>query len=419
MNFAKNKINGGYQLYCLELNTEMSAVNIRENKNGLEAEICIQYPDNGEFIKKDNILLHLQRNDDRRKLARDLSEDIPIIPWSLLIDEFCGEVIKLYRSCAVLQDASQEPEITYFPSMVDGLAIPVGTHTAIFSPGGKGKTNISYYLATLIQYGIVPESLPLAPRQGNVLILDWESSIDVARIYFKAIRKGLGITEPQRMNYIECDRSIFDMKDELFDVVYENDIEFIIIDSQMAATAGGVQYQNEAERASAYFNVLNSLKCTTLTIDHATKDMMKSQDMSSGTAFGSVVKYNRVRSQYELRSQQETESDHLEFVLVHQKYNLGRKLLPIGISIDFVNVAGELQEIKYSHCNINDNPDLERSQPVRIRIINWLKENTKGTVDSIADEIGAPKDQVRVTLNREKKDFLKLMDGSWVLLQKT
>lgn len=420
MEFDRYGVNGGFEVNCIDLDVVMTATNIRENRTGLEAEIALNYKP--EDFKKDGIILHLQKHDERQRLAHDLKLQLDL-PWDELLDALCEETIKLYRKHGVVKDASAEPELLYFPSMIQGLAIPVGLHTTIFSPGGKGKSTVSYFLATLIQYGIAP-NLPLTPRQGNVLLLDWESSIDVARIYLNSIRKGLGINTPEPISYLNCDRPIFDMTDELYEIKEEKQIEFIIIDSQMAATAGGTQFQTEAEKASAYYNVLNQLKCTTLTIDHATKDMMKSQDMSSGAAFGSVVKYNRARSQYELRSQQETDSDHLEFALIHQKYNLGRRMKPLGIAVDFKNITGGdgelyLDSIKFSICNLADNPELEKTLPLRQRIINWLKDNHQGTVEKIADDLGDKRDHVRVTLNRQKDDFIKLRNDEWGLLQKT
>jgi hypothetical protein len=421
MELGSHAINGGYEIICYDLNVLMTATNIRDNRTGLEAEISFDAPD--IQFKKENLVLHLQKHDERQRLAKDLTSQM-FFPWLELLDALCEETIKLYRQHGVLQDASAEPEMLYFPSIIQGLALPVGLHSTLFSPGGKGKSNVAYFIATLFQYGICHPNLPLVPRQGNTLILDWEGSIDVARIYLRAIRRGLGIETPERINYLECDRPIFDMIDELYEIKDQNQIEFVIIDSQMAATAGGTQYQSDAEKASAYYNVLNQLKCTTLTIDHATKDMMKSQDVSSGAAYGSVVKYNRARSQYELRSQQEADSDHLEFALIHQKYNLGRRMKPLGISIDFKNIQDDhgedvLDSMTFSICDLNQNPELEKSQPVRQRIINWLKENGTGSTEAIADGIGAPKDQVRVTLNRQEYDFIKTSKGVWGLLQKT
>jgi hypothetical protein len=417
-----HKVEGGYLHYEIYRNIAVTITKTRQNGQGFIGELSIEAPE--LELKRNAIVLHLQDFKARHALALELAQatgvwtDSSPIPWDKIIDWSINETIKLSRKVAQALDASAEPEILYFPSAIQGIEVPTGLPTTIFSPGGKGKSIFAAFIATLRQYGILAQNgLDLIPGQGNVLYLDWESDIEVIRVYFKAIRAGLGITDSMPISYIPCDRSIFNMADSLREFVKEHEIDFVIIDSQMAASAGGPQYQSEADKASEYYNILNSLKCTTLTIDHVNKESMKSDIGGTGTAYGTVVKYNRARSQYELRSQQDSESDHLEFSLVHQKYNLGRKQKPLGIAVDFENVGGELRSIKFSKCNLANNPELEKTLPSKERIKNLLLSNGLMTIQQISENTGIPEASIRTIVNREKNMFVK-NGNTWGVLNR-
>jgi RecA-family ATPase len=417
LEFDRYGIDGGYEIYELKHNISLTAINIRQKRQGLEAEIGIDAPD--YHFKKENIILHLQDYSQRKKLALELAgQTSEPLPWDKLLDALCEETVNLSRQLSEIQDVNAEPSVSTIEYEFQGIAIPKNLPSTIFAPGGKGKTTFASFLAVIYEYGIAP-TLPITPSTGHVLYLDYESDIEVMRKYFKAIRAGLDLTDHREIAYQFCERPLLDIIDSLRTLIKNRGIELVIIDSQMAATAGGSQYMNEAEKASEYYNCLRSLKCTTITLDHVTKESMKSQD-TNGTSspYGSIVKYNRAKSIYELRSVQDTDSDHLEFALIHQKFNLGRKQKPMGIAIDFENNGDELCSIKFSECELADNPELAKTLPVKTRIFDLLLHEGLKTVEEISEDIGIGHDTAKTTLNRNKNMFMK-NGNTWGVLSRS
>jgi hypothetical protein len=196
-------------------------------------------------------------------------------------------------------------------------------------------------VAVVKRFGAGIPGLPYlsAPKSGNVLYLDWERDEEVHRQRITAIKQGIGITEGGEIYYIRCDRPISAMIDYLCKKVADLDVELVIVDSQMAATASIGTGKNDAEVSSEYHNCLRRFNCTTLTIDHTTKAGMSDDSPNRGTTmpFGSVVKYNRATSAYSIETTQDTESDVLSLKLKHEKFNLGRKQADRGIEIEFEN----------------------------------------------------------------------------------
>lgn len=396
-------------------NVIVRTTNLRQNSHGITADLDIYH--NSEEPVKSGITLNLNDYQARTKLAKTLASDFTdLLPWGEILEYVVHETLRRYRSIGLPDDMDTAPEIRCIEYAVEKL-LPRNLPTTIYAPGGRGKSIFADFLAVLYQYGLTaPGGLPFISRQGNVLYLDYEAELELHRRYIEAIKAGMGISEHRQMRYLNCDTPITAIISELRDLVKTDDIELVIIDSQMAATAGGLKGITDAQIASEYYNCLHSLHCTTLTIDHVSKDAMKFGDTTS-SPYGSVVKYNRARSLYELRSQQEVESDHMELALVHHKFNLGKRQSSLGIAIDFYNNdQEELEKIEFSSCNLADNPLLEKSQSYKQRLINALRDIGKGTTKELAEYLEAPQDAVRVNLNRYADTFVKLSKTEWGLL---
>ena len=412
LDFSTYETSGGYEHMEYNHNVSITTTNIRQNRQGLEAELLINAPD--YQVKKEALLLHLQDHRARQNLALELAvTGTEPLPWDKILEYVASETIRRYRSLSNIYDIGAEPESLSIEYAIQDI-LPLNLPTTMYSPGGRGKSILAEFIAVIYEYGIIPEPLPIAPRMGHVLYLDWESDYEIHRKYIRAIKIGLGLTEHREIAYLSCTNPLTAIIESVRQTVYEKDIELVIIDSQMAATAGAPQGLSEAQLASEYYNCLHSLKCTTLTIDHVSKEGMKSQD-GSNSPYGSVVKYNRARSIYEIRTHQEAESDHMELALIHQKFNLGRKQKPLGIAIDFENAGGELWSIKFSQCDLADNPVLNKALPCKERIFKYLLESGAMTTENISSELEIDQDTTRVTLNRNKKMFVKIGDEWGVL----
>ena len=133
-----------------------------------------------------------------------------------------------------------------------------------------------------------------------------------------------------------------------------------------------------------------------------------------------MVKYNRSRSQFEIKKSQDAGDDFLELSLTHRKHNEGRLLKPIGLRINFnESASGELESVTFEGCNVADNPELSGTLPLTFLIKDLLKHGSL-TNKEITEQLDANLDSVRVITHRlGKKGTLIKVGDSWGLKQVT
>ena len=337
--------------------------------------------------------------------------------WGIILDFIVGQCYASLRDGGETANVDIEPvtmEIKYLLAPV----LPLGEPVTIFTAGGVGKSILADYFAVLVQHGYCSGGgLPFIPRgAANTLILDWESEEETHRRYITAIKRGLGITDYSFIAYRRLENPLSQVIESIQAEIVERQIEFVILDSQMAATAGGSRSMSEAQQAGEYYNLIRSFHCSTLTIDHITKASMSNTD-GAEAPYGSIVKYNRSRSQFELRLPTEDEdNDHKEFALIHRKFNLGRKQKPLGISCDFTNDGDKLIKIEYKSLELRESPLLSKTLPLRVRAMDLLKDESIMTSDDMASRLGCPKDTLENSvLYRYKDIFTKPEKGMWGL----
>ncbi len=339
--------------------------------------------------------------------------------WGVILSQVaieCSNIIQFIGDC---DNINAEPVTMSIEYLLEPI-LPKNEPTTIFTSGGKGKSIFADYLAVLVQFGICGDNgLAFTPSRHNVLYLDWEADKETHRRYITAIKKGMGIDNTDTIRYLRLDHPLAQVADGIRELIAQYDIGLIIIDSQMAATASGTRGLTEAQVASEYYNILRSFGITTLTIDHITKQAMSSDN--NDAPYGTVVKYNRSRSQFELKLADDyDDADHKEYALVHKKFNLGRKQKPIGIKADFINSTNgnTLVELRFGSCDVKDNPQLNKILPKVDRIINYLQRQGKASIKDIAEAIGENPEQISSLLANKKNRFIKIERGVYGLLEK-
>lgn len=344
--------------------------------------------------------------------------------WNTILSQVaieCSNIVEFVGEC---ENINAEPITMSVEYLLDPI-LPLNEPTTIFTSGGKGKSILADYFATLVQFGICGNhGLSLVPKPSNVLYLDWEGDKETHRRYITAIKRGLEedySDHSEEIRYLHLDHPLSQVADGIRELIAKYNIGLVIIDSQMAATANGTRGLTEAQVASEYYNILRSFGVTTLTIDHITKQGMGS-DNTSDAPYGSVVKYNRSRSQFELKLADEMDdADHKEYALVHKKFNLGRKQKPLGICADFLNVdnGNTLQKLTFSKCDIANNPQLSKTLSKTERIYNYINNVGQASIQDVADAIGEnDAHKVGMILAKEKKKFVLVSKGIYGLLQK-
>jgi hypothetical protein len=337
-------------------------------------------------------------------LTKRLEGNSQDIPWLDILTYITGKTLEIARRGELVKAIGKKPETM----KVEYQLFPIlerNEPTTIYSPGGYGKSYLAAYIACLVQFN--QQGLHgWTPIQGNVLYLDWESSSQDHDRRVWAIKQGLRIKTEETFLYLFCHQPLAADIHRIQRIIAEGKVSLLIVDSQMAAEGYG---PHPAQVSSQYYNALRSLHCTSLTLDHVSKaEWGKVADADSLGPYGSVVKFNRSRSQFEIAAKSQTPGeDFMELALVHQKHNEGKLLKKIGIRIDFQNNGDELEKVTFTDCDISENPDLSKVQSLRDRLAGILGGGTMPLKD-LAEAVDKPENTVRATLNRHKDTFVKV-----------
>jgi hypothetical protein len=401
-------------------NINVRVSDIQDMVHRVDAKFDIQYPVNNLFYG--NIRINLYNRNDRKQLARDLAgkyTDINI-DWDSMLEFVIDDIISTLKAPPDVVNIDDEPENQAVEYVLEPILIK-NQPNSLFCPGGIGKTTIADYWCVLLTHGVASPAgfIPGSGETINCLYADYESDAETHRRYISAIEEGLGLLEHKAIPYISCSKPFCQYVEHIKELAERYHIELLVVDSIMAATAGYPNGMSEAQIASEFYNNLHDIGITSLSLDHSTKADMR-EGGNNTTPYGSIVKYNRCRSLFELKMDDSfSDSDHKEFALVHKKHNLTRKHPPIGISIDYVNRGDILESITFNKCDIADNQELSKKSLTRKqRLINALKELRKASIKDLADYIGEPENEriVGITLSKEKETFIKLSDGVYGLL---
>ena len=338
-------------------------------------------------------------------LIKRLERNSVDIPWTDVLTYITAKIKEIARRGEPVVSVGKKPETM----KVEYQLWPImeqNQPTTIYSPGSYAKSYLAAYIAVLVQFniaGITDSKSRWMPAAGNVLYLDWEASqVDHERRVW-AVKQGLGIDTEETFLYRFCHQPLAGDIHNIQRLVAENDINLLIIDSQMAAAGYG---PDPSQVSNQYYNALRSLHCTTLTLDHVSKsEWSKMTDSDSLGPFGSVVKFNRSRSQFEIKKSQTPGDDFMELALVHRKHNEGKLLKPIGIRIEFhSNADGELEKVTFTACDISDNPELSKIQTLRDRLVSILEGGSR-TTQELAEALEKPEPTIRTLLYRHKDTF--------------
>lgn len=285
--------------------------------------------------------------------------------------------------------------------------------TVLFGSGGLGKSSIASVLGLSVVSGI-----PIPPFQdsqmGGVLWIDYEEDEEIFNERLVCLKRGLAkhadeITssmlytnaevqhststllstiddEENVFHYISLSEPLQGHIDFIKQQIRTNDIKLVVIDS-MAGALGGAQ--NDAEAITELYNSMRSVSTAenpvaTLIIDHVAKSGSTADGSATHAPIGSITKYNRARSVWEIVRDEEEQEENL-LGLYHRKSNVSRRSSPIGIRLSFSeNEDGsQLEEMWSSEHDIAISDALASKVPLTTRIKNVLIDASKTTEKSM------------------------------------
>ncbi len=353
-------------------------------------------------VSKSNLLATTTMN----TLARRLRSNAEDVPWDDVLTFVAAKTLEIVRRGEDIQEVGDEPESMSMEYTLRPI-LEYMQPTTIYAPGGTGKSKLGVYIACLIHFNLPGVHGWVPEHRGNVLYLDWEADAKTIRRLTWATKIGLDCDLKERFFYRRCYQPLISDIEEIRRMVTEKQIEYVIVDSQMAATRD--VRGDPSTPASEYHNALRSLGVGSLTLDHVNKE---------GGNYGSVTKTNRARSQFELKGAQEPGQKFIDLALIHRKRNEGMLLPAFGFRVEFDSTDDDtLRKITFTEANVMDNPTLAKAgTSIRARAKDELLRRAL-TLEDLAGVLDEPAESVKVTLYRYKDDFIyRKNDHTWAVL---
>jgi hypothetical protein len=378
----------------------------RVDDDGVGQFAC--WHDNGQgpvllHISKENLMSTVATS----RLANVLKTHAEI-EWKDILTYVAAKTMEQTRAGEPMVKVGGKPPATGKDYQVYPI-LEKGQPTTIYGPGASAKSLVAAYFVCLIQFNCAGVYDWFPGVQGNCLYLDWEGSEDDYRRRVWALKQGLGLTGSDETFYRPMAQPLVNDIYAVQQLVFQNKIDFVVIDSQMAASGLTL---DQAGAGTQFYNALRSLKCTTLTIDHENRTDWKAPAGDSVGPYGTVVKYNRARSIFQVRKSQNPGDTHMEISLVHRKHNEGKLMKPFGLRFNFE--GDPLDMVSVTTCDLSQNEMLAINLTLADQIKNVLRRGRK-TVKEMFDDTGIAEDKIRPVLHRHSSLFVKGGDGLWGL----
>ena len=342
--------------------------------------------------------MNLTSMESRRRLAKDLEGgDQGVSGWRAILEDFCRTVVRLEIEPDASRQLTGERIRPANEWLVEPL-LPFGVPSILFGPGGAMKSTLATALALAVATGY--PLLEWSPRNGPVLVLDWESDEADWNDRAGQVARGFEIEFPKTIRHRRCDRTLASMTEIIAAETSALGVMLLIVDSVGLAAGVGHEGGDAAETAMRLFKSLRHIGCTSLLIDHVTGD---SQDKPGSRPYGSVYKTNLARSTYEVRRERHPGRDGTQVMLRHAKVNRGRQRETMGI-----RVIHEEERIRFQRCELTA-PDLAATgEGIEGRLAQLLGDEGAMPLQWLAKALDVAYDSVRMVVKRHPERFIRL-----------
>jgi len=245
--------------------------------------------------------------------------------------------------------------------------LPAHQPSIFFGDGEAGKTFQAYLLALCVAHKMAYLKFDVPAEHGRVMIVDYETDKETAKVRLLRLLKGLSLGWPQdRLIYWGARGiSLPAQKEAIKRRVLEDDVRLLVIDSAAAACG---EPRNEQE-VLAYFNALAYIGVTSLTIAHVSHgDGTQRQRYKP---FGSVFWHNAARSTWYVTRVQGGGAD-MEVGLINRKMSNGPRHKPLAVTMKFDD-SDPLGSIRVETASGDDVPEIRNELPLPQRFMTLLR----------------------------------------------
>lgn len=395
------KIPGGYSLEYAKEQLTIEATSLHHHRDGrFTAQLTIKTcaPGYAEHIHQSQLNLTSARA--RQTIEKLLAERFPA-SWSEILEQVSYLLLQKEMEGESPITLTTEDEIKPLQYMIDPVC-PYMLPTTIFGEPKTGKSYIALLMGIMawLPWDTNPLGFNPMPTASKVLYLDWETDQDEIRLRLKELQLGMGLPYIE-IEYRRCAMPLADSVEQIRKIVYDNHIGFLIVDSLGGASGGNL---NESETALRFFQALRQIEVTSLCLGHTSKEHSKNKSIIGHTLYTAYS-----RQIWETKKVQDEGENSLSIGLFHRCSNSSKLHKPIGLHFSFDN-SGTVVERE----DVRGVAGLIEHLSVKSQLQDILQRGSMDISD-IADELGQSKDTIRVILNRNKKDFVRV-GKRWGLL---
>lgn len=403
-------IGSGYAVEWLDHGVKLMVEYLQKQAQGIIGEISIV---SGNVVLCESLRINLNTEAKTKAIAKKLEESdrrINLSQWGKLIESTCVLILRRFREGEPLQSLTPQSTVEPLSFQVNPIVFK-GKPTVLFGDGGLGKSSFALMTAMLVSTG--GSVAGLSAIKGRPLYLDYEDSQDVHIRRMQALAAEHPELKRADVLYLSLNEPLYNVTHTLLRRIQTEHVSFIVLDSLAAATGGDAS----AEAATKVFRTIRSLNCGALVIAHIPKMPTEGQDPS---IYGSVFHKNFARSTWELRKEQEVDSDVSLLGLFNRKSNLSRLHAPLGLQ---VTQNADSTSMRYEAFDLNQAPEIEKALPLPNRIRNLLEsDGSLYTSKDIAEQLGAPLPTVKAVLSKHNRIKWHMIgegrDAKWTALNR-
>ena len=344
----------------------------------------------------------------RKELARSLSSKNSKLPWTEMVEQLCygvqerarkGEpVIELNTSGEV-----KPPEYILYPLIVQNYP------NVIFGDPSAAKSTLAVILAQVVMmpWHDNPMGLTAPQRSKTVLYLDWETDADTIRWQTTMLQRGIEGVEILFLQYRHCSLPLAQDVEQIKTHIADTKADLLIIDSQGLAAGGELK---ETLSPLSFYSALRGLKITSLILAHNSKD----RESKTRSIYGNQFFTAQARNIWELRKDQDADSDELRIALFHRKPPPFSKIhKPLGFKLLYDNQTGKMS---IEHSDPKTVEEFLKQMGLKAQILAALKAGGMSSHE-LALEIQTSEHQIRSRCgDLKKRGLIDKQNDKWVLL---
>lgn len=403
---------GGYVIEFGDL-VKINALSIHQHNDGrVTSEMSVYANIRGEMqCLRKPALINLTSDQTRSRLSRDLNERYgkDKLDWYKVIEQLSDIVITEFRKGEPIKELLGIGEDNHPPEYILSPLIIKDYPNIIFGDPGAFKSAISLVLVALVSlpWGDNVLGFNVPENKQRCLYLDWETDHSTVNWTMSRLERGMGLPAFP-LSYRRCSLPLTHDVDRIKQVIIENHIDMLIIDSLGLAAGDEL---NNTKTALEFFAAFRQLNKTGLILAHNAKNT----DGEKKTIFGSMFFTAQARNIWEIRKVQDTGENEIDVALFHRKSTPFDKLYQaLGFHITFTPDSMNIISQKATSVR-----EFVNAMGTQERIKKLLSDEGAMSITNIAKALELTESSIRMAISRLKKKniIIKIGDDYGMLAQ--